>query len=76
MVGYQWDWGGWRTHEKVQGMRHRNGSYKMTGVFKSSIGNGEAINLYVLPMAKVGECWWERGCKAERNKGEKKIKQL
>ena len=45
------------------------------GEVKNSIGNVEAKELIRTPHGhelRRGECWWEGGCRAERNKGEKK----
>ena len=44
------------------------------------MGNGEAKELICMThgheLREVGECWWEGGCRAEGNKGERKMGQL
>ena len=42
MEGYQWERGGGRIGEKVQGIRSVNGRYKIVGKVKNSMGNGES----------------------------------
>ena len=47
---------------------------------KNSIGNVEAKELIYMThrheLRAGEECWWGEGCRAERNKGEKKMGQL
>ena len=49
------------------------------GEGKNSIGNVEAKGLICMTHGhelRGEECWWERGCRAEGNKGKKKMGQL
>ena len=49
--------------------------YKIEGKVKNNIGNGEPKELVCMAHGhelRVGECWWEEGCRSEGNKGEVK----
>ena len=46
MKSYQWERGGRRMEEKIQGIRSINGRYKI-GKVKNSIENGEAKELII-----------------------------
>ena len=65
--------------EKVQGIRSINDRYKIDrGRLRIVEEMEKPKNLCVRPMDMNygGECWREEWCRAEGNKGEKKIGQL
>ena len=76
MEGYWWEEG--RMGEKVQGIRNIIGRQKIRqGEVKNSMGNEGAKELICAShghelRGREG-CWWEGGCRAEVNKGEKKM---
>ena len=79
LEGYQWEGGERRIAEKVQGIRSINGRYKIDGGRLRLVWEMEKPkNLYVPPtdINQGGESWWGRECRAEENKGEKKMGQL
>ena len=64
---------------KLQGIRSIIDRYKIDGEVRNSIGNGEAEELQCTTHEhglRGGECWWGEGCRAKRNKREKKMGQL
>ena len=75
MEGCQWGGRGEEWGEKVQGLRSIIGRNKVYGEIKNSIGNLESKELTCMTHGhelRVGHCWREGGCRAERDKGEKK----
>ena len=75
MESYQQEGGKGRMREKVQGIIHKNGRYKMDrGKVNSSIGNGEAKELTSTTHGHElrGECWWvdtgQRGIEGRKNR--------
>ena len=79
MEGYRPGRGRRREGGKVQGIRSINGRYKIDGGRLRIVWEMEKPkNLYVPPtdINQGGESWWGRECRAEENKGEKKMGQL
>ena len=63
----------------TENKKHKWQVQNRQGEVKNSIGNGEAKELTGITQGhelRWGECWWEGGCRAEVNKGEKKMGQL
>ena len=79
MAGYQPEGGDGRMGGKVQRIRSVNGRYKIDrGEVKNSIGNGETEEFICSTHGqepREGNTG-VRGCRADGNKGEKKMGQL
>ena len=79
MEGYQWGGVGEKGGKGTGNKQHKWWIQNRQGEVKNSIENGEAKELICTIHGhelRGGGCWWEGGCTAEGNKGEKKMQQL
>ena len=72
--------GGKRGGKGTENKQHEWQVEDRQGEVKNGIGNVEAKELIYMThrheLRAGEECWWGEGCRAERNKGEKKMGQL